>query len=478
MSARTPFRVVVAGGGASGLAAAFRLQTLAKATRIPLELHLLEASERFGGCIRTSRREGFLIESGPDCFLSEKIGGLKLIQELGLSDQLLNTHSDFRRSFILRQNVLYPIPEGFYLLAPSRLLSFLRSPMMSWSGKVRLLMEPLIQRRSLPDESLASFVRRRMGSEALEQLAQPLIAGIYAADPETLSLRATFPRFIEMEHGGGILWALQQPSTATRQASGARYSLFVTLRDGLQTLTDALENALPPESLHRGTTLRRLVFSPDTQENIWHAETDQGFLMVDAVVLALPAYASAQVLSELGPALAESLASIPYGSVATLNLAYRSADVGHALDGFGYVAPAREGRPVMACTFVHRKFAGRVPEGYVLLRAFLGGASQESLLANSDAELTRLALSDLSSLLNIKWKPLWTSLQRWPRSMPQYTVGHLDRLEAIERGQTQWPGLALAGNWRHGVGVPDCLESGGQAAEKVWEWRETLGKNV
>lgn len=476
-SSSSPFRVLIAGGGVTGLAAAHRLQSLAGATHPPLELHLLESSERLGGCLQTARRDGFLLERGPDCFLSEKPRGIERIREIGLSDQILNTQTDFRRGFILRQGALHPIPEGFYLLAPSRLAPFLRSPLMSWGGKARMLLEPFIPRRKPADESLASFVRRRMGSEALERLAQPLVAGIYAADPRILSLRATFPRFIEMERQGGILRSLRRSETATRRASGARYSLFVSLRDGLQTLTDALERSLPPGVVHRGTSVRALRrqagegggegASSAGRKRPWRIETDHGFLEADAVILALPSHAAARILSELDPSLSAQLASISYAGVATLHLAYAATHVGNPLEGFGYVAPAREGRAVMACTFAHRKFPGRAPRGTVLLRAFIGGALQESLLSRSDEELTALALSDLTPLLNLKGKPLWTSLQRWPRAMPQYAVGHLERIEAIEQGQERWPGLALAGNWLRGVGVPDCIESGERAADAV-----------
>ena len=451
-------RVIIVGGGLTGLAAAHRLRTHS-------EIHLIEASNRLGGILHTTHRDGFILEGGPDCFLSEKLPAMELCRELGLLDQLISTRSEHRRSFIVRDGHLIPIPEGFYLLAPSRLKPFLSSPLLSWRGKWRVLADALIPSHPQPEESLASFVRRRLGKEALDWLAQPILAGIYAADPETLSLRATFPQFVEMEEKhGSVLVGLKKRDTATKQASGARYSLFASLKDGMQALTDRLEKSLEGVQIRRGTSLKKLEKTKDG----WRLSLSNGSsLEADAVILALPAYRCAEFVRNTHAELAETLEAIPYSGSVTINLAYKDSDIPHPLEGFGFVTPHAENRMTLACTFVHRKFTGRAPSGHALLRAFLGGTLQEKLLNLDDTELEGLARADLKDLLGITRAPLFAVTQRWPRSMPQYTLGHIQRVLKIEESLLGLPGLAMAGNWLRGVGIPDSIESGQRAADAL-----------
>jgi protoporphyrinogen/coproporphyrinogen III oxidase len=477
-------RIVVIGGGISGLAAAYRLKQQAAKLETPLEIQLLEASPHLGGSMVSSRRDGFLLEGGPDCFLSDKPRALAFCRELGLTDQIINTRPELRRSFIVRGGKLHSVPEGFYLLAPARLRPFLTSPLLSWPGKWRALMEPLLPGRAMTDESLGSFVRRRMGKELLNWLAQPLVAGIYAADPETLSLKAVFPQFIQLEEKyGSVLLGLkmsqrakkqksnvgQKTLTAVKSASGARYSLFISLRDGMQSLVDALENHLSGVQIRRGTPVKTVRRAPDSAEG-WRLRLDNGeVLSCDAVCLTLPAYRCGELLQEEHPSLARELNAIPYAGVATLNFAFPEAAIHHPLDGFGFVTPHLESRPTLACTFAHRKFAGRAPAGQALLRAFVGGAFQADLLAKDDPDLQRTILADLRELLGISGEPLFSDIRRWPGAIPQYTLGHVQRILAIEELILGLPGLALAGNWLRGSGIPDCIESGERAADNLMD---------
>ncbi len=421
-------RLTVVGGGISGLAAAYR----GRAGAI-----LYERSPRLGGVIRTERREGYLMEAGPDSFL-DKPPMRDLCRQLGIERQLIQVRREARRSFILRGRRLLPIPEGVYLMAPSALWPFLRSPAVSWPGKARMLADLVMPPRSVADETLGSFVRRRLGGEALERLAQPLLGGIYGADPDRLSLKATMPQFLEMErrHGSVIRGLLRR----SERASGARYGMFLTFRDGMQTLVDTLASRLDDVRLE--TRISSLA--------------DAGG---DAVCLAVPPPEAARLAPEL------SVPAVSYSSVATINFGFQRSQVRHPLDGAGFVVPAVEGRTVMACTFSSAKFEGRAPAGRVLLRAFAGGMLQPHVYSLPDTELISRCLAELAELLGISGEPEEVWLNRWPDSMPQYEPGHLDRVAALERSLP--PNLALAGNAYGGVGIPDCVASGFAAADRL-----------
>ncbi len=420
-------RVAVVGGGVSGLAAAYRL------TQRGASVTLYEASDRLGGVIRSERRDGYLMEGGPDCFL-DKPPARQLCAELGLDDQLIRVRPEARHSFIVRGRRLLPIPEGLYLMAPSAMGPFARSSVVSWPGKARMLLDLVLPpRRSSGDESLASFGRRRLGREALERLAQPLLGGIYAADPERLSLAATMPQFLEMERRqGSILRALLRRRQA---ASGARYGLFLSFRNGMQTRVDALAARLSNIRLQT------------------HVDSLAG-LDADAICLALPAWAAAKLLAV--PFDAE-----PYSSAATINLGFPAQPLP---PGAGFVVPQVERRTLMACTFASQKFEGRAPEGKMLLRAFAGGMLNREAFQLADEQLVTRAVADLRELVGVG-EPEAVWLTRCEQSMPQYEVGHEERMGKLEAGLP--PNIALAGNGYRGVGVPDCLASGLAAAERL-----------
>ena len=459
-------RVVVVGGGIAGLAAAHRCVELARERGETLELTLLEARERLGGTISTERAQGFLIEAGPDSFISEKPWALALCQRLGLGQRLVSTDDRFRRTYVLRRGRLLALPDGFQLLAPARFWPLVSSRLFSWPGKLRMALDLVLPRRvGAEDESLASFVSRRLGVEALERVAQPLVAGIYTADPDLLSLAATMPRFLEMERAHrSLILALWRASRRAQGVSGARWSLFVTFADGMEDLTRALGDRLPPGSLR----LKERVVDLQREGARWRVGTADGSAVeAQAVIMAAEAHQAARMVRVLDPSLAHLLDAIPYASSATVTLAYRREEIAHALDGFGFVVPRIERRPLLACTFSSVKYPGRAPAGHVLLRVFVGGALDEGILKEDDERMVQIVRAELGEILGVTAPPLLIRVHRYPASMAQYHVGHLGTVAAIERRLAGHPGLALAGSAYRGVGISDCVHSGEEAASAV-----------
>jgi len=460
-------RLVVVGGGITGLAAAHHALELARERRIALELTLVEARERLGGTIATERAGGFLIEAGPDSFLSEKPWALALCRRLALEDRLARTDDRYRKVFVWHAGRLHPLPDGWELLAPTRLAPFLSSRLFSWPGKLRMAFDLVLPRGIADDESLGAFVRRRLGREALERVAQPLVAGIYTADPDDLSLTATMPRFAELEkQERSIILGLRRARRRARETgvSGARWSLFVTLKEGMEELVAALATRLQPGTV----LLKQRVAGVERRGDRWRVATAEGAdLDADRVIVATESHAAARMLRYVDPTLATLLAEIPYASSATVTLGYRRADVAHPLDGFGFVVPHAQKRVLLACTFSSVKYAGRAPEGDVLLRAFVGGALNEAVLELDDAPLVMRARAELREALGITAAPALARVFRWPKAMPQYHVGHLARVETIERRAGALPGLDLAGGAYRSVGIADCVRSGEAAAERA-----------
>lgn len=463
-------RLAIVGAGISGLAAAHRAAELARERSLPLELTVLESRDRPGGNIVTERHDGFLLEGGPDSFVSEKPWALVLCRRLGLEERLVRTDDRFRKTWVWFRGRLHPLPEGFQLLAPTRLVPFAGSGLFSWPGKLRMALDLVLPRGGGAldrDESLGSFVTRRLGAEALERVAQPLVAGIYTADPHDLSLAATMPRFLDLERRErSVILAMlraqrRAPHTGT---SGARWSLFVTLRDGMGELVDALVARLPTGALRLGQPVQAL----DRAGAGWRLSVAGGeSIEADAVLVTAEAHGAARLLRYVEPAASALLGDIGYASSATVSLAYRRDDIPHPLDGFGFVVPRSEGRAILACTFSSVKYPGRAPDGFVLLRCFLGGALHPEIADRDDAALAAAARGDLVAALGIRAEPVLSRVRRWPLSMPQYRVGHLDRVEAIERALAALPGLAVAGGAYRGVGVSDCVRSGEAAAEHL-----------
>jgi oxygen-dependent protoporphyrinogen oxidase len=462
--------VVIVGGGIAGLAAAHRLaQTLPDAS-----LTLLESDARLGGKIATDRVDGFVVEGGPDTFLAYKPRGVGLCRELGLEPRLHGTNPVIRRTYIMRGPRLYDLPEGLTGLIPSRFGPMARTALISPVGKLRLALEYSIPPRAdAGDESIAAFVQRRLGRELYDRLIEPLLSGIYAGDGAHLSLAATFPqlRQAEREHGGLIrsMLAARRKASAPARAAPARAgaaghsrSAFLTPTTGLAEIVEALEARLAGRvALRLNTPVVRVAGAPGGYRvHLASGET----LPAEAVILAAPAFVTADLLAGLDPAVAAGLRAIPYVSTATVSVAYPLADIPRPLDGYGYLIPRAENRPILACTWTSTKFPHRAPEGFGLIRAFVGSAGREAVLDQDDDALVDLVRAELRRALGITASPLLQRVFRWPRAMPQYTVGHLDRLAAVEQRLTAYPGLYLAGNGYRGIGLPDCIASGEQAA--------------
>jgi len=460
-------KLVVVGGGITGLAAAHRAVELAHEQSTELDLTLIEARARLGGTISTERVGGFLVEAGPDSFLSEKPWALALCRRLGVEDRLVRTDDRFRKVFVWRAGRLHPLPDGFQLLAPTKLGPFVRSGLFSWPGKLRMALDLVLPRGVSDDESLGAFVRRRLGREVLERVAQPLVAGIYTADPDDLSLTATMPRFRELERRErSVILGLWRANRKAPQAgtSGARWSLFVTFQHGMEELVTTLASRLPP-----GTTLfKHRVDGIERHGHGWRVLSVEGAAVeADRVIVTTEAYTTSRLLRYVDPALATLLGEIPYASSATVTLGYHRGDVPNPLDGFGFVVPRTERRAVLACTFSSVKYPGRAPAGHALLRCFVGGALNESILQLDDGALIAGARDELRQALGVTATPVLTRVSRWPKAMPQYHVGHGERVETIERRAAAIPGLHLAGGAFRGVGIADCVRSGEAAAEQA-----------
>jgi oxygen-dependent protoporphyrinogen oxidase len=480
--ASTSPRIAVIGGGITGLAAAHRISEL-----LPdAELSLFEAAPRLGGVLETIQLDGFLIERSADSFLTRLHAAIDLCRRLGI--ELVSTEETRRRAFVVRAGRLMPVPDGFFLMSPRKLRPILTSPILSPLGKLRLLAEPFI-RAPVPspqspasDESIASFARRRLGRETFERLVQPLVGGIYTGDPEKLSMAATMPEFFAAERNDGSLLRPAVPWTGhlsdqSETASGARYALFVAPEQGTSALIDALSARLPPRSIQLNT---RVTAIDQTADGRWkldcglktHSPNPQSAIRnpqssFDAIIFAIPAYAASELLESLSAPLAAELAAIEYAGCVVVSLGFDRQQIADPLDGFGFVVPQIENRRIIAASFASQKFRGRAPHDTVLIRTFVGGALQPELLDLPDAELSQLAIDELRELLHISGEPRVVDIARWPRSMPQYHVGHLQRVAHIEHLVARHPTLALAGNAYHGVGIPQCIASGEAAAERI-----------
>lgn len=459
-------RLAIVGGGITGLAAAHRWRELAPQARITL----LEASHRVGGVLGTVEREGFLVERSADMFTTREPWALELCQRLGIADQLIPTNDVMRRAFVVHRGGLVPVPEGFTLMSPAKIGPILKTPLLSWRGKLRMASEYLRRaRRDNADESLESFVVRRFGREAFDRLIQPLIGGIYTADPAKLSLLATMPQFLKLERefGSVIRGTLKQQRAAKEKetSSGARYGQFVAPRLGMQTLVDALVAKLSSDCVQLSTSVERLVPQMD---GTWLVQTaGQPPEPYDGVVLAVKAPLAGRLLMATSPALASDLAHIEYAGAAVVIMGVRAADIARPVEGFGFVVPAIENRKILAASFASHKFPGRAPDGCVLLRVFVGGALQPELLKRSDDEIRELVREELAELIGLGGEPIFCDVARWHGAMPQYHVGHLQIVTAIEERAGHLPNFALAGNAYRGVGIPYCVRSGEQAAEQV-----------
>jgi oxygen-dependent protoporphyrinogen oxidase len=464
--------ITIIGGGIAGLATAYYLQQKSRQRGDALDYTLVESAPRVGGKIITTEVDGFVIEGGPDSFITPKPWAMQLCRDLGLTDRLIPTNDDRRNIFVLQHGRLIPFPGGYRLTVPTEFIPFVLSPLISPWGKLRMGLDLFLpSRQAEGDESLADFIRRRLGAEALDKIAGPIMAGIYSADPERLSLQSTFPQFAEMEQKyGSLIKAMRMAKKQPRPApspNGKASSMFTSLRSGMDELVEALVDQLEGDlQLNcRVTGLKHL--SPGFEISVDHA--DRPPLTTDAVVLAVPAYVATNLVEPLKPELAELLGQIRYASTANISLGYRRADVPppHTLNGFGFMVPKSENRQITACTWTSTKFDHRAPDDGVLLRIFVGGDSRENLVNLPDDELVALVRTELAEIMGITAEPLIRRVFRWPRANPQYDVGHLDRVAAMEALAAEVPGLYLVGSAFRGIGIPDCIKSALTAADQI-----------
>ena len=450
MSSNSRGLTVIIGGGISGLAAAHDL------ARSGINYTIVEKRPRLGGVIETQRLDGCVLEGGPDSFISQKPEALALIDELGLGGEVIGSNDQTRITYILRHLGLVRLPEGVQMIVPSRIWPMVTTPLLGWGTKLRMALEMLRQPRRHQDRSVADFVIDHFGHETLDYLAEPLLAGVYGGDPTELSVVSVLPRFAEMEakHGSLVRAVLKN-----RQRSSGGATLFRTLAGGLGMLVDKLGEGA---CFHRGEaqTIER-------DADGFRVRVDGDWMRAQQVILACPAWCASALVSALDPVLSARLAEIPYTSSATVSLGYRASEFDGRRAGHGFLIPKKERRRMAACTFVTEKFAHRAPADRVVLRCFFGGAADEAALNESDESMVEMARDELQRILGLTATPLFRWVSRWPRSMAQYTVGHADRWKEIQSRAAAIPGLYLAGNGYTGIGIPDCIRMGRQAAEAV-----------
>ncbi len=465
-----PRHVAIVGGGIAGLTTALSVHEQAAQAGISISCTLIEADSRWGGKIATHRVGELVIEAGPDSFLSQKPWALDLCAKLGLTDRLMNTNDFQKRTFVFSRGRLRELPEGLVVIVPTKLGPFLRSGLLSWRGVARMAMDLMLPaKRSTGDESLASFFRRRLGREAFERVIEPLMAGIYAGDADEISLRATFPRFLELEQQYGSL--IRGMLAGRKTAKMTDRTMFVTLRGGLGEMVDALVLRLK----EAGTTLldaRRVIALRVRSGRLGTWTYDLVFeggsaLSADAVVLATPAFVSAELLRPLSQTAAEMLGAIPYVSTATISLAYETGSLQGDVSGFGFVVPKAEGGDLLAATWTSSKWPHRAPASQTLIRCYVGGKGRENLLQADAETLVRRVREELHRITGITGETTYVEVNRWERAMPQYTLGHLERLELIRGSLSRYPGLALTGAGYRGIGIPDCIRDGAETAAAV-----------
>lgn len=465
-------RAVVIGAGIAGLAAALSLREHAKGARF--EIVVLDRNPRPGGNIVTERVDGFLIEGGPDCFLSEKPWAMELCKRLGLESELLMTNDEFRKTFVYSNGALHELPEGVILMVPTKILPLAFSSLITFKGKFRMFMELFVpKKKDREDESLASFVRRRLGQEALDKIAEPLVAGVHAGDPDTMSVRSSFPKFVQLEEEYGSLikgmikrMSLSKGSLPAGAASG-KATMFVTLKRGLGTLVAEITERL---SGFENTFIKTDVGVEYVSARHGSYEVvlnGNGSIEADAVIIAAPAYAASRLVKQLDPAVSEKLLAIPYASTATISLGFNKKDISHPMNGFGFVVPKIEKRGIMAATWVSRKFKYRAPEDKALIRCFAGGAKDPAVVNLPDEELVRIARLELKEIMGIVAEPVLARVYKWINAMPQYTIGHEQRVSEIEALLGAHHGLYLTGSAYRGIGISDSVRNAEITAKKA-----------
>ncbi len=468
-------RIAILGAGISGMTAAWTLMK----QKPSFKFEIWEAQNQVGGAIRTVEKDGFQIEQGVDNFITTVPEGLDLCRELGLIDDVIPTNNRYRRTFVVHQGKLYPLPDGFMMMAPTKLWPLAVTPLLSPLGKIRAGLELFLPRRKNTDETMAEFVQRRLGREVFERIVEPLVSGIYAGDAQRLSVWATLPRFPEMEvKYRSLILAMraqlhQARSIKKAEESGARYSFFVALKHGLHTLPQKIADNLPERSLFLNRKISDIHQIIINGQVLWSLTDQYGISRCyDALISTLPAPVVGKIFCHAAPNIADFYRQIETSSVAIITVAFKNEQIKKPMIGMGYVVPKIENAEIIAGSFSNYKYPCRAPENTTMIRLFAGGARTPDLVNHSDEEIIAKALEELRPLLQIEGEPILVNLSRWPEMMPQYNKGHLTWVENLCHGLQKYPSLAMAGNALDGVGIPNCIKKAKEAAGKIIKYLE------
>ncbi len=469
-------KIIIIGGGIAGLAAAVHLKAGAKAHGKNVDVLLLEKNGRLGGKILTEKHDKYLIEGGPDSFLPEKVWTVNLAKHLGLGPEMLPSNDEFKGTFIYSKNKLHSLPEGVMLMVPTSFWPMAKSHLISWPGKLRMGMEVFMPKRKfVEDESLASFVTRRLGRECLEKIAEPLVAGIHTSNPDNMSVLATFPRFVQMEQKSGslilgMLAAMKNRPHATLSGpppkpGATKMTYFMSFKNGMQTLSQACADYIGKESIRLGAGVKAV--EPKGKGYAVILESGET-LDTDHVMIASAAYDAAAMVKGFDETLAAQMNKIEWSSSATVSVAFKKEDVKVPLRGFGFIVPRVEGRRVNAATYSSIKWSFRAPDDTIMARVFVGGGHHEELVHDlDDSGMVKMVLEELDAIVGLKANAQFSKVYRWNKGMPKYTVGHLDRITLLDRMLSTHPGLHLIGCSYKGIGIGDCVHEAQVAAEKI-----------
>ena len=460
-------KIVIIGGGISGLATAYSLEERAKREGKSVSITLLEKKNQIGGNILTERVGDFLIEGGPDCFLSEKPWAIQLCEKLGIADRLLCTNDEYRKTYIYWKGRLRELPEGIMLMIPTRFIPLLKSNLFSLAGKFRMGMELFIpKRKSGGDESLSEFVRRRLGQEIVERVAEPLVAGVHAENPDTMSIKSRFPRFVQMEeeYGSLIKGMLTKRRRMLNSENGKpKWTMFMTLKNGLDELPLTIVKALKMTTIITNKEVSEINKVSGYKIYLKNGDT----IDADVVIFATPSYETGRLLRVLNSSISDQLITIPYVSTATISLAYKKDSISHPMNGFGFLVPRVENRRIMGASWVSRKFSDRSPDDSVLIRCFIGGSRNEELVSLDDKDMLKMIKEELKDIMGISAEPILTRIYRWEKAMPQYTIGHDERVSRIEESILKYPDIFVTGSAYRGGGISECIKNAQLTAESV-----------
>jgi len=460
-------KIVIIGGGISGLATAYSLEERAKREGKSVSITLLEKKNQIGGNILTERVGDFLIEGGPDCFLSEKPWAIQLCERLGMGESLLRTNDEYRKTYIYWKGRLRELPEGIMLMIPTRFIPLLKSNLFSLAGKFRMGMELFIpKRKSGGDESLSEFVRRRLGQEIVERVAEPLVAGVHAENPDTMSIKSRFPRFVQMEeeYGSLIKGMLTKRRRMLNSENGKpKWTMFMTLKNGLDELPLTIVKALKMTTIITNKEVSEINKVSGYKIYLKNGDT----IDADVVIFATPSYETGRLLRVLNSSISDQLITIPYVSTATISLAYKKDSISHPMNGFGFLVPRVENRRIMGASWVSRKFSYRTPDDSILIRCFIGGSRNEELVSLDDKDMLKMIKEELKDIMGISAEPILTRIYRWEKAMPQYTIGHDERVSRIEESILKYPDIFVTGSAYRGGGISECIKNAQLTAESV-----------